>query len=106
MPQKYEREIDEILSQFDSGPAPTGRVLTPLPPIGNPRPRGRRTAWRPQLRLNLSASSLMVMSLSLAVLSYPLQWVYPPAVAAAGLLSAAMLIGAVLTSIFKWNRSR
>ncbi|HZQ99275.1 MAG TPA: hypothetical protein VFC93_10715 [Chloroflexota bacterium] len=106
MPQKYEREIEEILSRFDSGQAPSGRVLTPLPPLGGGRPRGRRTGWRPNVRIVVNASSLMVASLSLAVLSYPLQWVYPPAVAAAGLAAALMLILAVLLSVFKWNSGR
>jgi hypothetical protein len=100
MPQKYEREIDEILRRMDSGPAPTGRVLTPLPPIERPAPRRPRLNWSPRFRVNLNASTLMIGALSLAIVTYPLQWVYPPAVAAAGLVSAAMLIGAVLLSIF------
>ena len=106
MPQKYEREIDEILSRFDSGPPPTARVLTPLPPLAGARPRSRPNPWRPAVRVNLNASSLMVAALSLAVLSYPLQWVYPPAVAAAGLVSAGMLILAVVLSVLRWNRGR
>lgn len=104
MPQKYEREIDEILRRMDTGPAPTGRVLTPLPPIERPPPRRARFNWSGSVRVNITPSTLMIGALSLAIVTYPLQWVYPPAVGAAGLVSAAMLIGAVLLSIFGARR--
>lgn len=105
MPQKYEREIEEILRKMDNGPAPTGRaVLTPLPPIERPPPRGPRMNWRPPVRLNVNASSFMVLALCLAIVTYPLQWVYPPAVAAAGILSAVLLVLGVVASIVKSTR--
>lgn len=99
MPQKYEREIEEILRRMDTGPAPSGRVLTPLPPLERAPSRRPKIGWRPSMRLRVNASTLMMLSLSLAIVTYPLQWVYPPAVAAAGLVSAAMLIVAVVLSV-------
>src|SRR5258708_380884 len=109
MPQKYEREIDEILSRFDSSsspppPSPSGRVLTPLPPLERAPGSAPRSAWRPTLGIDLSASNLMVGAIALAVLSYPLQWSYPPAVAVVGLAAATMLVASVLISVLKWNR--
>jgi hypothetical protein len=104
MPQKYEREIEEILRKLDNGPTPSGRVLTPLPPIERPPSRGPRIAWSPSLRLNLNPSTLMIGALSLAIVTYPLQWVYPPAVAAAGIVAAVMLVAAVLLSVLGGNR--
>src|SRR5690349_1648512 len=107
MPQKYEREIEEILSRFDAAPPPSGRVLTPLPPLPGQRPRRPRgQGWRPGGWVSLSASSLMVSALCLAVLSYPLQWVYPPAVAAAGLLAAGMLVLGLVLSVVRSSRAR
>jgi hypothetical protein len=100
MPQKYEREIEEILRKLDNGPTPSGRVLTPLPPIERPPSRRPRIAWSPRWRVNLNASTLMIGSLSLAIVTYPLQWVYPPAVAVAGIVSAVMLVAAVLLAVF------
>jgi len=107
MPEKYEREIEEILSRFDAAPPPSGRVLTPLPPLPGQRPRRPRgQGWSPSFRVSLSPSSLMVAALCLAVLSYPLQWVYPGAVAGAGLLAAGMLVLAIVLSVARGSRAR
>lgn len=102
MPQKYEREIEEILRNMDRGGAPSRRVLTPLPPIERSPPRAPRLSWRPQVGIN--ASGLMIVALCLAIVTYPLQWVYPPAVAAAGIVSAALLVAGVVVSVVRSTR--
>jgi hypothetical protein len=106
MTQKYEREIEEILKRLDNGPAPSGRVLTPLPPIERPPSRRPRIAWSPRWHVSLNASTLMLGAVSLAVVTYPLQWVYAPAVAIAGIIAAVMLVAGVLMAIFGGGNRR
>ena len=104
MPQKYEREIEEILKKMDHGPSPTGRaVLTPLPPLERPAPRGPRLGWRAP-RVSVNASSLFMLALCLAIVTYPLQMIYQPAVAVAGVLAAALLVLGVMASVVKSAR--
>ena len=104
MRPKYEREIDEILSQFDDG-TPT-RVVTPIPILEQPirlKPRPR-FAWRPMV--SVSASSLMIAALAMAVLGYPLQWVFPPAVGPVGIIAAVLLIASLVMSVTRSGRAR
>src|SRR5262245_47036879 len=101
MPQKYEREIEEILSRLDQSP-PSGRVLTPLPPLERRPPRRPRVNLWP--RVLLSASTLMLVACCLEIFTYPLQWIYLPAVGVVGVVAAAMLIASVVLSLLKWNR--
>ena len=105
MRPKYEREIDEILSQFDDG-TPT-RVATPIPMLEEPtrlKPRPRFT-WQPMV--SVSASSLMIAALALAVLGYPLQWipVLSPAVGPIGIMAAVLLIASLVLSVTRSRRS-
>src|SRR5581483_1810298 len=85
MPQRYEREIDEILRRLDDGtpaPRPTGPTRVPtLERIEPPKVVPIRR-WRGP---SVSASGLMIAALALAVLSAPMQYVYAPAVAFVGL---------------------
>ena len=101
MQPKYEREIDEIVSRAWGEAAPTGRVQSP---VLEPLPRVQRPPRFTPPRVG--ASSLIVAALTLSVLSYPLQWIYTPAVAVVGLLAVALLVASLVLSVARWNRSR
>ena len=105
MPQKYEREIDEILRRLDDGPArpQSGpRAVPTLEKIEPPKvvPIRRWNAPR------ISPSTLMITALALAVLTAPLQHVYAPAVAWVGLAAVALLVASLGLSIGKWRSGR
>ena len=103
---KYEREIEEILEKLDASPPPAGRVLTPVRPlemVPPPPPRGRRLSLPP---MQVSASGLMVAALVLAVLSSPLQSIYPPAVAFVGVLAVALFLLSLVISVGRLGRPR
>src|SRR5687767_911591 len=100
MPQKYEREIEEILRRFDDGSTPSRPTAVPTLEQ-EPRPKVvpiRR--WRAPA---VSASGMMIAALALAVLSAPMQHVYPPAVAFVGLAAAALLILSLVVSVSRWS---
>ena len=105
MRPKYEREIEEILEKLDEAPAapPAGRVLTPVRPLESP-PRQPRRSLTPPIRL--SPAGLMVAALVLAVVSSPLQWVYPPAVAIVGVLAVVLFVASLALSITRLGRPR
>lgn len=101
MPQKYEREIDEILRRFDDGSPPSRPTAVPtLEQFEPPRPIPIRR-WRAPA---VTASGLMIAALALAVLSAPMQHVYPPAVAVVGLSAAALLIASLVLSVSRWSK--
>jgi hypothetical protein len=98
MRPKYEREIEEILSRLDDSPPRRVQspVLEPLPRIVRPP----RQVARP------TASGLMVTALVLSVVSSPMQWVYPPAVVAVGIVSVVLLLVGLGMSVLRWGASR
>ena len=101
MPQKYEREIEEILRRFDDGSAPSRPTLVPtLEQVEPPKVVPIRRAWRPPA---FTASGLMIAALALAVLSAPMQHIYAPAVAVVGLAAAALLIASLVLSVSRWS---
>lgn len=105
MPQKYEREIDEILRRLDDGPARPATGPRAVPTLERVQPARivpiRR--WRgPQI----NASALMIAALALAVLSAPMQYVYAPAVAYVGLAAVGLMLGSLALSIGRWRRGR
>lgn len=101
MPQKYEREIDEILRRMDT-------FL--------PRERPHLRAWRHLRRwlgslrfvssLQITPSHLMVAGLVLAMLSYLLRAVLPSLAAPASLIAVALFVGAIGLSIARGRRRR
>jgi hypothetical protein len=102
---KYEREIEEILEKLDASPPPAGRVLTPVRPLeALPPPPPRRRVALPSLRL--SPSGLMVAALVLAVVSSPLQGIYPPAVAVVGVLAVGLFLLSLVISVGRIGRPR
>ncbi|HEY3079853.1 MAG TPA: hypothetical protein VGM69_08080 [Chloroflexota bacterium] len=104
MRPKYEREIEEILEKLDEPPpASTGRVLTPVRPLESPPRPPRR---RPSLPIRISPSGLMVAALVLAVVSAPLQSIYPPAVALVGVLAVGLFVGSLAMSVARLGRPR
>lgn len=103
MPEKYEREIEEILSRLDV--EPPRRHLTPVPTLERTQPPGP-PRWRPRWRLHLTPSTLIMTALALAVLGYPLQWVYPRAAGPVALLAAALLIGSLVLALVRWRGRR
>jgi hypothetical protein len=103
---KYEREIEEILEKLDASPPPAGRVLTPVRPlqaVPPPPSRPPRVSLPP---LRLSPSGLMVAALVLAVVSSPLQGIYPPAVAVVGVLAVVCFLLALVMSVSRLGRPR
>ena len=103
---KYEREIEEILEKLDASPPPAGRVLTPVRPleaVPPPPPRGPAVSLPP---LRVSPSGLMVAALVLAVVSSPLQGIYPPAVAVVGVLAVALFLLSLVMSVGRLGRPR
>ena len=103
---KYEREIEEILEKLDASPPPAGRVLTPVRPlemVPPPPPRRPRVSMPP---LRISPSGLMVAALVLAVLSSPLQGIYPPAVAYVGVLAVGLFLASLVISVGRLGRPR
>jgi hypothetical protein len=101
---KYEREIEEILEKLDESSSPAaGRVLTPVRPLESPpRPPRRRLSLPPRI----SPAGLMVAALVLAVVSSPLQWVYPPAVAVVGVLAVVLFVASLALSVTRLGRPR
>jgi len=101
MPQKYEREINEILRRMDT--------YLPREPLHR---RVRRRVgswlgvWRPWLGVRITPSHLMVAGLVFAMLSYLLRAFLPSLTAPAGLLALALFVGAIALSIAQSRRRR
>ncbi len=99
MPQKNEREIDEILRRMDT--------FLPEEPM---RRRLRRSvgnwlaAVSPRLGLKLTAGRLMVAGLALVLLSYLLRAAAPALTTPAGLLALACFVGALVLSVARARR--
>ena len=103
MRPKYEREIEDILRRFDDGTAPARPTAVPtLETVERPKVVPLRRPRRPAI----SASGLMIAALALAIVSAPLQYVYPPAVAVVGIAAVVLLVASLVISITKWSRSR
>ena len=99
MPQKYEREIDEILRRFDDWPPR--------------RPRRRRAmsigAWRsrlPSVHLRMSPTMLFVACIALALLGYLIRPIVPSLAMPLSLLGLAAFIGALVLSLTRSRSQR
>jgi hypothetical protein len=101
MPQKYEREIEEILVRMDDY-RPRRR-----------EPFSRRLArtlvrWWRQLKLpgiSVTPAVLMIASLVLVLLSYPVGWVLPQVAGPMATVSLVLLvIGLVMAFLMRGRR--
>lgn len=104
MPQKYEREIDEILRRMDA--------FLPSRPSTPPH---RRLWWRlrgwvsgrsPRLGVRATPSSLMVAGLVIALTGYVLGRLAPSLSAPLSILALALFVGALALSIARNRRRR
>lgn len=98
MPQKYEREIDEILRRFDDWPPRRVRRRRALP-VG---------AWIsrfPSVHLRMSPTTLFVTSVALALLGYLIRPIVPSLAMPLSLLGLAVFVAALVFSLTR-SRSR
>ena len=99
MPQKYEREIDEILRQMD----------TFLPEEPRHRRLGKRlrallAVHQPWGLVRPSPGQLMAAGLALVLLSYLLRAVAPALAAPTGLVALVCFVGALALSVIRSRR--
>jgi hypothetical protein len=101
MPQKYEREIDDILRRL-------GGTLPSEPPPARVRLLRERVRWQARLpRLavpRVTPSGLLLASIGLALLSYILQAFQPALAAGLALLAFLLFSGSIVTSIVRGRR--
>lgn len=97
MPQRYEREIEELLQRIE------GRL--PAEPV---RRRARRKTARFEAFLvgvyrafsrRTRVEQLMIAAISLALLSYVMRFVFPPAAFLTGITSVGLFVAAIALSV-------
>lgn len=99
MPDKWEREIEDLLrDKFDDDRS------TQIPPVNRPRSRPPRRAqgydfWK---RINtLSTEQMLVLGIVFAFAAYISRFLFGPVALLLALTSAALIFGAVLLSVLR-----